>query len=269
MPALSIADEFAVQQGLSSSYELAHIKTLAALSSEPVERRHVDWVKVSERLLQFVRGRRGIHQEALGFGQRHKLLREIWPKVFGDVDDGGVRVGIPLVDVDRLLVVPDGILIRQRAGLLLRRGYEFVYDRLELVHLVDGEGDHPVDLVASHRRLRRLRRGRERDCPNATIAMTSVLMASSLLYDRLIADNFHATIIGPHDTNSSSSAFASSDRACRTLSEPAVHRSEQFASLLQLALVTPRSARACSSRPVSVSTILQPAGSYAGIFPNF
>ena len=64
VPALSIADEFAVQQGLSSSDELAHIKTLAALSSEPVERRHVDWVKVSERLLQFVRGRRGIHQEA-------------------------------------------------------------------------------------------------------------------------------------------------------------------------------------------------------------
>jgi hypothetical protein len=48
------------------------------------------------------------------------------------VDDGGVRVGIPLVDVDSLLVVPDGIFIRQRAGLLLRRGYEFVYDRLEL-----------------------------------------------------------------------------------------------------------------------------------------
>ena len=67
---LRIADEFAVQQGLSSSYELAHIKALAALSSEPVERRHVDWVKVSERLLQFVRGRRGVHHEALGFGQR-------------------------------------------------------------------------------------------------------------------------------------------------------------------------------------------------------
>ena len=66
MPALPIADEFAVQQGLSSSYELAHIKTWAALSSEPVKRLHVDWVKVSEGLLQFVRGRRGIHHEALG-----------------------------------------------------------------------------------------------------------------------------------------------------------------------------------------------------------
>ena len=89
-------------------------------------------MKVSERLLQFVRGDGGVHHEAPGFGQCQELLRKIRPKVLRDVDDGGVRVGIPLVDVDRLLVVPDGVLIRQRTGLLLRRGYDFVYDRLNL-----------------------------------------------------------------------------------------------------------------------------------------
>jgi hypothetical protein len=48
------------------------------------------------------------------------------------VDDGCVRVGKPLVDVNSLLVVPDVILIRQRAGLFLRRDYDLVTIGLNL-----------------------------------------------------------------------------------------------------------------------------------------
>jgi hypothetical protein len=62
LPALLIADAFAVQQGLSSLRTSAY-KTLAALSSEPVEWLHVDWMKAVERLLQFFRGGASVHHE--------------------------------------------------------------------------------------------------------------------------------------------------------------------------------------------------------------
>jgi hypothetical protein len=52
--------------------------------------------------------------------------------------------------VNRLLVVPDVALKLQRARLLLCRGHKLWYQRRELVHLIDGNGEHPVHLFAPH-----------------------------------------------------------------------------------------------------------------------
>jgi hypothetical protein len=61
----------------------------------------------------------------------------------------------------------------------------------------------------------------------------------------LIGDNFHAAIIGPHDTNSSSNAlrFLQIERV-EPFSEPPVNRRKQFARLLRLPLLAPEACEA-------------------------
>ena len=65
----------------------------------------------------------------------------------------------------------------------------------------------------------------------------------------LIGDNFHAAIIGPHDTNSSSNAlrFLQIERV-EPFSEPPVNRRKQFARLLRLPCSRQRRARLMAAR---------------------
>src|SRR6202007_67308 len=82
-------------------------------------------------------------------GHSEELLRE-WPEAFRLVAQGRPRIRVAFEEVNRLLVVPDVALKLQRARLLLCRGHKLRYQRRELVHLIDGNGEHPVHLFAPH-----------------------------------------------------------------------------------------------------------------------
>ena len=105
-------------------------------------------MEVRVRLLELVRGR-AIDHPASELGQSEELLRG-WREAFPLVEQGRLRIGVAFEEVDRLLVVPDVELKLQRARLLLGRGRKLLCQRLELVHLIDANGKHPVHLFAPH-----------------------------------------------------------------------------------------------------------------------
>src|SRR5258705_10334456 len=128
---------------------------LATLSPKPIpspdktiESCHINRVEVGVRLLELVRGR-AIDHPASELGHSEELLRE-WREAFRLVEQGRLRIRVAFEEVNRLLVVPDVELKLQRARLLLCRGHKLWYQRRELVHLIDGNGEHPVHLFAPH-----------------------------------------------------------------------------------------------------------------------
>src|SRR4029077_10178311 len=100
------------------------------------------------RLLELVRGR-AIDHPANELGHSEELLRA-WREACRLVEQGRLRIRVAFEDINRLLVVPDVELKLQRARLLLCRSHKLWYQRRELVHLIDGNGEHPVPLLASH-----------------------------------------------------------------------------------------------------------------------
>src|SRR6202040_4301025 len=109
---------------------------------------HVDRVEVRVRLLELVRGR-AIDNPSSELGHSEELLRE-WREACRLVEQSRLRIRVAFEEVDRLLVGPDVALKLQRTRLLLCRGHKLWYQRLELVHLIDGNGEHPVHLFAPH-----------------------------------------------------------------------------------------------------------------------
>src|SRR5258705_6416548 len=128
---------------------------LATLSPKPIPSPdktigwcHINRVEVRVRLLELVRGR-AIDHPASELGHSEVLLRE-WREAFRVVEQGRLRIRVAFEEVTRLLVVPDVALKLQRARLLLCRSHKLWYQRRELVHLIDGNGEHPVHLFAPH-----------------------------------------------------------------------------------------------------------------------
>ena len=113
-----------------------------------IGRCHINRVKVRIRLLELVRGPT-IDHPASELGHSEELLR-VWREAFRLVEQGRLRIRVAFEDVNRLLVVPDVELKLQRARLVLCRRHKLWYQRHELVHLVDGNGEHPVHLFAPH-----------------------------------------------------------------------------------------------------------------------
>src|SRR5882757_4708464 len=113
-----------------------------------IGRCHINWMEVRVRFLELVRGR-AIDHPASELGHSEELLR-VWCKACSLVEQSRLRICVALEDVNRLLVVPDVELKLQRARLLLCRGHKLWYQRLELVHLIGGDGEHPVHLFAPH-----------------------------------------------------------------------------------------------------------------------
>src|ERR1700693_2870175 len=128
---------------------------LANLSPEanPSPHKTIEWCHINRvgarvRLLELVRGR-AIDHPASELGHSEELLRE-WREAFRLVEQGRLRIRVAFKEVNRLPVVPDVALKLQRAWLLLCRGHKLWYQRRELLHLIDGNGEHPVHLFAPH-----------------------------------------------------------------------------------------------------------------------
>src|SRR5258705_7400276 len=128
---------------------------LATLSPKPIPSPdktigwcHINRVEVRVRLLELVRGR-DIDHPASELGHSEELLRE-WREACRLVEQRRLRIRVAFEDINRLLVVSDVALKLQRARLLLCRGHKLWYQRRELVHLIDGNGEHPVHLFAPH-----------------------------------------------------------------------------------------------------------------------
>jgi hypothetical protein len=110
-------------------------------------------VEVPVRLLELVRGR-AIDHPASELGHSEELLR-VWREAFGLVEQRRLRIRVALEDVNRLLVVRRNVELKlQRARLLRCCGHKLWYQRRELVHLIDGNGEHQVRLFARHPCLR-------------------------------------------------------------------------------------------------------------------
>src|SRR5262249_35149432 len=124
------------------------LKTEIPSPDESIDRCHVNRVEVDVCLLELVRGR-AVDHPAGQPGESEEFLG-VRGEALALVEQGRLRVDGALEEVDRLLVVSDVALELKRARLLSGRGHKLLYQRLELFHLIDADGEHPVHLFAPH-----------------------------------------------------------------------------------------------------------------------
>src|SRR5258705_1959498 len=83
-------------------------------------------------------------------GKQNTVGHQPRQRAFGMMGKTRPHLRVAFEEVSRLLVVPDVAFKLQRARLLPCRSHKLWYQRCELVHLIDGNGEHPVHLFAPH-----------------------------------------------------------------------------------------------------------------------